>query len=140
MLMFSSQVPGDTITSAIDMARGRAEEGDAMKVIGPLFGLTFSKGAPGGPEVGEMYTVEAAHRAEVSDVMPDVKRLIKNGDNEGAVKLMYENHMTPSEIRMTLRFATMPKSRMTPQAMKKFFMVAPPEERERMQQMRENQQ
>ena len=102
-------------------------------------GITFSKGAPGGPEGGEMYQIAREHRAEVSEIMPDVKKLLKHGDNEDAVKLMYENHMTPEEIRMTLRFAAMPRARLSPQAMKKFILTAPPEELERMQRMRENQ-
>jgi len=140
MLLLSSQLPGDSITSAIDIAKGHGDEADAMKVIGPLFGITFSKGAPGGPEVGELYTVERQHRAEVGEVMPDVKRLLKHGHDEDAVKMMYEAHMTPQEIRMTLRFAAMPRSRLTPQAMKKFILTAPPTERDRMRRMLEEHQ
>lgn len=133
----SQQAPGDSLESALELARGKADKTDALKVVGPFFGLTFSKGAPGGPEIGEMFTVERRHRAEVADAMPDVKKLLKHGDTDDALARMYEAHMTPQEIKATLRFAGMPRSRMTPKALLKFYQTAPPEEKDRMNKMRD---
>ena len=133
----SQQFPTDSLDSALELARGKADETDALKVVGPLFGLTFSKGAPGGPEVGELFTVDRRHRAEVAEAMPDIKKLIKHGDMDDAVARMYEAHMTPQEIRATIRFSTVPRARLTPQALKRFYMTAPDEERQRMERLRE---
>jgi hypothetical protein len=38
------------------------DDTDKLKVLGPLAGVTFSKGAPGGPEVGEMYHENRVHQ------------------------------------------------------------------------------
>jgi diguanylate cyclase (GGDEF)-like protein len=135
--VLSQQFPTDSLNAAIDMVKGDDDKINALKVVGPLFGLTFSKGAPGGPEIGEMFTVERRHRAEVSEAMPDIKKLIKRGDMDDAIARMYEAHMTPEEIKATIRFSNMPRARLTPRALKKFYQTAPPEERERMDRMRE---
>lgn len=134
----SQQFPVDSLNSALDIARHQSDENDALKVIGPLFGLTFSKGAPGGPEVGMLYTTERMHRAEISDAMPDIKRYIKQGNMEDAVKRMYDAHMTPQEIRATIKFSMMPRARLTPQKMKQFFQTASPEQKQKMKDIQES--
>jgi len=138
--ILSQQFPTDSITAAIDMAKGESDETSAYKVIGPFFGLTFSKGAPGGPEVGVMFEAERKHRGEVADVMPDVKKLIKHGKTEEAVEKMNDARFTPQEIKTTILYATNPRARLSPRRMMKFQQIAPPEERERMERMRERNQ
>lgn len=134
------QFPTDSLSAAKRMLEGRGDDVDALKVMGPFFGLTFSKGAPGGPAVGELFKEERRHRTEVSSVMPDVKEMLKAGDTEGAVKKMVSSHMTPAEIRVTLRLAQMPASRLSRSRLKDFLQTASPEARARMQQAMERSQ
>jgi hypothetical protein len=77
----ADQFPVDSAVAAKDMvkdiAAGKDPKGmDAAKALGPLAGVTFSKGAPGGPAVGEMFDVEKRHRAEVQRIQADVRKMI----------------------------------------------------------------
>ena len=131
--LLESQAPVESIKGAKDVVEGKGTETDALKVIGPFFGVTFSQGAPGGPEVGEMFAVDKRHRAEIADAMPDVKRLIKRGEIDEAIGKMREAHMTDAEVMVTLRYANAPGKRLSPRRMKEFYQTAPDEEKERMQ-------
>jgi hypothetical protein len=132
----SQQAPVDSIESAANMARGKSEESDAMKVIGPLLGVTFSKGAAGGPALGELYKGEQKHRSEIAEVMPDIKKAVKNGDWDKAYELMNEAHMNVSEQRLTLKYALIPQSRLTPRRLSKFYGAASQEDQEKMNDLR----
>lgn len=135
--ILKQQFPVEAIESAANLARGRSDDIDAYKVIGPFFGLTFSQGAPGGPEVGQMFAVERRHRAEISEAMPDIKKRLKAGEVDEAVTLMQEAHMTPAEMRMTFKFAEQPSARMTPRRLQKFSATATDEERDRIARLAE---
>jgi hypothetical protein len=133
----SQQFPSDSIQSAVRIAKGYGDDVDAYKVIGPLFGVTFSRGAPGGPEVGEVYRAERRHRQLVAEAMPEVKELLKQGDEEGALRKMEKAGMTPSEMRVTLRLAAEPGSRLNRNALRRFMQQSTDEERERLNRQRE---
>jgi hypothetical protein len=134
--LFATQmVPADAIKGAMDWEGGKASTVDKLKVAGPLVGLTFSKGAPGGPEIGEMYDVDRRHLGAKMDVMPDVKAAIKAGDDEKAVTLMEGIKMTGPEINSTLRRLKVPESRLNAGGFRKFSQHASDEDMARMMQL-----
>lgn len=134
----SQQAPSDSIEAAVDLMRGKGDELSALKVAGPLMGLTFSKGAPGGPAVGELLTAERHHHDEIQRVMPAVQKLLKDGDVEEArTKMRDEAHMSPAEIRLVVKRDDRPDARLTANRVKRFNRIADDDAKERMQQFRE---
>ena len=132
----AAQVPIDQIKSAYDLSTGHGDEMDSKKIWGPLVGLTFSKGAPGGPAVGEMYAADRAHREAVAQVMPDVARAIKTGDIDGATQIMESVQLTPHEMRLIIRHDTDPESRLTPQGYLQAYRHSADDEQQRLQNSR----
>lgn len=107
-----SQVPVDSIASGINIATGNKQSMDAYKVIGPLAGITFSKGAPGGPAVGEMFAAEDAHREKVNRAMPDIRDLIRVGKEDEARQKMDELGMSPKSQQNTIQTTLNPGVRL----------------------------
>jgi hypothetical protein len=132
----AQQYPADSVRSVGDMIAGKADPTDKLKAVGPLVGLTFSKGAPGGPEVGAQYYVERKHQGEVMDIMPDVQRALKQGDNDAALKMMRDAKMTPSEMLSVMKRNKAPATRINQQSTKKFNQRASDEDKEKMSRLR----
>jgi hypothetical protein len=131
----SAQAAKDIVT---DIQAGREPKGmDELKALGPLAGVTFSKGAPGGPALGEMFDVERRHRTEVQAIQADVRKMIANGEIDPAIEKMQAAHMTPTEIALTIKYAQNPESRMGKRRLGKFYQVAPEQDKERMQRLLE---
>jgi hypothetical protein len=128
-----AQVPSDQIVAAYDLSTGHGDEMDVKKIVGPLFGLTFSKGAPGGPAVGEMYSEAREHQNKVTQIMPDVKRALKLGDEDKARELLESVDMTSKEINTVIRHIESPETRLSMGAMKNYQRHATEESKERMQ-------
>ena len=111
-----AQVPYDQVVSAWKLASGEGRDMDFYKVVGPLLGLTPSKGAPGGPEVGEMMAAERDYADRKSFAIQDVKEKMDRmkaaedkGDKVRADKLHDEAYdilekagVPPREILSTL--------------------------------------
>jgi hypothetical protein len=135
-----SQIPIDSLQAGESiLPGGSGDQVDFLKVVGPLLGFTFSKGAPGGPAVGELFTIDKQHRSEITAAMPDVKQALKAGDSDKAVDLMQQANMTRQEIRMVLKYASNPGARLSGRALKQFNQVAPEYEQERMDRFRNSQ-
>jgi RecA-family ATPase len=130
-------VPVDSIVAGYHLMSGHGDETDALKTLGPLMGLTFSKGAPGGPEVGVLFDAEKRHQDEMARAMPGIKEDIKNGNMQDAIQAMEDAHFTPQEQRVTLKYAMNPQARLNRNRMAKFEQIAPLEDLERMQRMQE---
>jgi hypothetical protein len=63
-----SQVPEGQMNAAMDLVKGEGDKNvNAAQALGPIAGVTFSKGAPGGPAVGEMYQArETQHQFAIA--------------------------------------------------------------------------
>ncbi len=129
----AQQVPADSVQGAVDWAQGHADDTDKLKALGPLAGVTFSKGAPGGPEVGEMYHENKVQQGRVADAMPDVRRALKINDVDKAIELMEAAGMSEGQIRSTLKKNLDPSSRLSGQALKKYYGTASEESKRRME-------
>lgn len=135
--ILQDQVPVDSIVAGYHLMSGQGDETDALKTVGPLLGMTFSKGAPGGPEVGVMFDAEKRHQDELTRAMPDIKQDIKNGDMQDAIQKMEDAHFTPQEQRSVIKYAENPQARLNRNRLAKFEQIAPLEDLERMQRMQE---
>lgn len=133
--LLKQQVPMDAIKAGRDMAEGIGDDTDKAKLLGPLVGLTVSKGAPGGPAVGEMFDVDRRHQAQVGDIRDSVHHLVKQGKIDDAIELMDKSNMTQDEIRSTLNYLINPEARLNAARMKKFNQHSTDEDKSRMQQL-----
>jgi hypothetical protein len=132
-----AQVPGDSITAAGRLATGQAQPMDPYKVIGPLAGVTFSKGAPGGPAVGEMWAAEDAKRERVNRAMPDIRDLIRAGKEDEARQRMDELGMSPKSQANVFKTTENPGSRLSPGNVRKLQKDGSDEQIDRFERARE---
>ena len=138
--VLQQQVPLDSIQAGYRLLSGHGDETDALKTVGPLLGVTFSKGAPGGPQVGVMFHAEERHQNEVANAMPGIRRAIKDGDLHSAIQQMEAAHMTPAEQRLTLRYAMNPQQRLNRARLRKFEQIAPTDMLDRMEELQQREQ
>jgi hypothetical protein len=133
----AAQIPVDAIQGLIDKSQGIQDDTTTYKLVGPLAGLTFSKGAPGGPVVGEMYHTENIYRGKKADLMPTVQALIKQEKVDEAIDAMRSIGMPNAEINTVLRYAENPGARFSKGNMKRFNQHSDDDAKERMQQQLE---
>jgi hypothetical protein len=134
--LFATQmIPADAISGAWDWKKGTATDVDKLKTVGPFAGLTFSKGAPGGPAVGQMYAADRKFEGAKMDVMPQVKQAIKDGDDDKAIALLEGIKMPPSQIMTTLRHLQMPESRLSAGAFRRFSQRASDDDLQKMNEL-----
>jgi hypothetical protein len=130
--IFEAQTPEGQIRAAIDLAKG---EGDtklnALQAFGPVAGVTFSRGAPGGPAQGELYRAREKHNYAVNEALPEIRRMIRRGDEKGAIQRMNDLGIAPGLQNFYLRTTRNPALRLSPRAVEDFYRYATPEERER---------
>lgn len=130
--LVGSQLPTGQIGAVHDLITGDGDKNvNLLQALGPLGGFTFSKGAPGGPQVGEMYASKDRHEFEVNQAMPDIRRQIKRGDVDGAYSRMTELDIPASLQRFYVKTTLNPALRMSPRAVKDFYLHATDEERAR---------
>jgi hypothetical protein len=130
--LMKEQVPADSIASAYRMLQGKGQPMDPEKFLGPLLGLTFSKGAPGGEASGELFREESRHKADVADAAPDIKQAIKDGDQATAKRLMDAAGMIAEERRSMIKHTLHPETYVSARALRQFQQTATPEEKARM--------
>lgn len=132
--LIAAQTPEQQIRAARDLATG---EGDpkinAAQTFGPFAGITFSRGAPGGEAVGELFKAREIQKFRVNEALPEIRRMIQRGDTVAAVQEMVKLGMPAAERTWTVRTTLYPGSRLSPKAMRDFYLSAEPEQRDRME-------
>lgn len=79
-MIVEQQLPMDQMRAANDLAHGRGDPTtEKLKIFGPLAGITFRKGAPGGPAMGELYHSEDKYNFQKNENLPEIRALIKDG-------------------------------------------------------------
>lgn len=133
-----SQLPEGQINALSELVKG---EGDAKVAaagaFGPLAGVTFSQGAPGGPAVGELYHAKAMHDYKVQLALPDLRKQIQRGDIDGARAAMTELGISPALQRYYIKTTQNPALRLSPRALRDFQRYAPAADRQRMEELRQ---
>ena len=137
----SAQAPEGQIRAAVDLATGQGDRKlTALQTLGPVAGVTFSKGAPGGPAQGEIYRAREQHQNDVDQALPDIRRMIQRGEIAQARQWMTQLHISPSGQDSYIRTTRNPAARLTPRAVQEFYQYATPEQRQRFQQDRQRPQ
>lgn len=134
--IMAAQVPMDSVQSAYRLMTGHSGPNtklDVYKAAGPLAGLTFSKGYPGGPEAGVQAATKRRHDQEIKQALPEIKQAVENEDYDSATKIMTDMGMTASEQRSMIKRYAAPQSRLNPTSLGKFNRTASPDEIERME-------
>ncbi len=130
--------------SAFDGMKSLAEnKGEAktnlMKILLPMAGITVSKGAPGGPALGQLYDTKEENEFQVGEKMPDVRAKIAAGDVDGAAKELAALGFNKNRAKMVIRSIENPGSRLTKSQMKQFERTATPDDKAKMQTFQEQQ-
>jgi hypothetical protein len=133
-----AQLPSEAIKGASKVISGQGDASDAMKAIGPFFGVTFSKGAPGGPVAGIAHDIERRHRAQLAATMPQVRAMLQEGNVDDAVELMQKAKMSEEEIGTAIRLAMNPKAKISEKTISDALQHGTPQEQERLRKAIEN--
>jgi orotate phosphoribosyltransferase len=118
-----AQIPYDQLVAFKDIAAGKADDIDKKKALGPFVGLTYSK-VTGGDELAEEYKVMRDFQDRKVNAMPDVKRALKEGDEDKARELLIDIGMSPKEAIGAINRAQNPSKPMSPGSYKKMYQHA----------------
>ena len=133
--LFLAQTPWESIKAGYDLVSGHGTPDqrrlNELKTLGPLAGLSFSKGAPGGPAVGELFHAREEHDYAVQQAMPEIRDMIKNGQETTARARMKELGIPPGLQTYYVETTKHPERRLTGRAASDFQKYATPEQKER---------
>jgi len=136
-LLAESQLPEGQIGAFMDLVKGEGDaKVNALQAFGPIAGVTFSKGTPGGPAIGELYHAREMHDYAVQAQLPDIRKQIQRGDVQGARDRMTELGVPAGLQRYYIRTSQNPSLRLSPKALRDFYLYGTPEQKQRMEQLR----
>jgi len=132
-----AQVPSDMIEAGVDLLHGDPTKDEAiidtLKVIGPIAGLMFSRGFPGGPAGGELFRAKQEQQFAIQQVMPDIRKDIKRGNLEEAQRKMTEVNIDPRLQKFFIDTTLNPSASFARRRMQQFMQTLPQEQQERIQ-------
>lgn len=105
---------------ATGLSNAPTTNADWYKTVGQMAGMTFSKGAPGGPEQGMLFEQKAHDKFMRDQIMPQAKDLIRAGDVGRAKQMMTSAHVAPSLQTWIIKTARNPAAYLNPKAMRQF--------------------
>lgn len=141
MHIMKGMVPEDSIISSYKILTGsHAKDIDYLKVGGPLAGITFSKGYPGGPEAGILAAATRRHEDAVSESLPKIKEAVESEDIGAAKEIMSNLGMNGREQASLIRHYQYPQQKVNSKSLAKFRKIATPEEKQLMQDQNEESQ
>ena len=109
---------------------------DALQLLGPLAGTSVSKGAPGGPIVGEYYHDKQMQEYQVQTQMKDIRDLIDKGKEDEARDRMTALGMPRLYQNWVVRTTENPAMRFNPRVTNQLYNALTPAQRERMERLR----
>ena len=128
--LFAAQVPTDMIqgiasttglSNAVGYADAPSTEIDRLKAVGPWLGVTFSKGAPGGPQKGFEYYQKDKREFAKGEAMPGIKDQINSGQIGPAMQELVKLGFSPAAARMLIKTTINPRLKANPAAMRAMF-------------------
>jgi hypothetical protein len=133
-----SQVPEGQMNAAMDLVKGEGDKNvNTAQALGPFAGVTFAKGAPGGPAVGEMYHAKTQHQFAIDQALPDIRKQIQRGDITGASERMSALNIPPGLQKFYIKTSQFPETRLGGRTLRDFYLYATPEQRERLERARQ---
>jgi hypothetical protein len=137
--MFESLIPESQVAAGYDLLlKGENDANlDKLQLFGPLAGVTFSKGFPGGPMVGEEHSVLQQHQYDLEVAIPELRKQIQRGDTAGAMEKMKELNLPGWQVRSILRSSMDPSNRYSARTLRDIYRYMTPEQRARLEGYRE---
>jgi hypothetical protein len=130
--MVGQQLPIDSLQAGADLLLGRGDKTtNELKVLGPLAGVTFRKGAPGGPAMGQYYRSKDRFEFNLNENLPKIRSLVQNGQIADAKALMTEIGVNRGLQNYFIRTTINPKSRLSSKKIKEMKQIGTPEEQDR---------
>src|SRR5258707_12171597 len=102
-----------------------------LRLFGPMAGLAFSHGYPGGPAAGELYHARAMHDYAVDAALPAIRKEILNGNIDGARDWMTKLGVPPGLQRFYIRTSEDPWRRLSARTLRGFYLNGTPEHKQR---------
>lgn len=133
------QLPMDQIQGAADVLTGNTEGLSATRLGLRTVGVTVRHGARGGPVVGELRYQRELSEAKTDAAMPAITKKIRDGDIKGARADMRALKIDPGYQAYIIRTTKNPKLRLLTKKNRALLRDLPPEERARIQRMKESQ-
>lgn len=132
-----SHTPADYAEAIVGAAMGDKDDTKKWQAYLAPLGLSFSKGAPGGPASGTVFKAEDAYMRSIRRHSREIRRLIENGDYEGAIDVALEKAgMRPQEVEAYLRRRGAPQ--LSESQIKNFLQIAEDHEIKRLMQQFEH--
>ena len=132
-----AQLPEGQIGAFSDLVTGQGDaKVNAAQAFGPVGGITFAKGAPGGEAVGELYNARTEHNYAVDAELPDIRRQLQRGDEQGARDRMTQLGIPRGLQNFYVRTSQNPATRLSPRTLRDFYNYASPEQKARMENAR----
>lgn len=112
MHVMNSLGPVDQVKGASELVKQMVGQGDktadpwvqAFRTFVPATGLaTISSGFPGGPEAGRIYSEKQSQQFQQQQALPEARKLVQNGDIEGAVQRLRDAGMQSQEITRLIK-------------------------------------
>jgi hypothetical protein len=132
--MVMKELPSQQLEALGDTIRG---EGDTkvnmLRLFGPVFGFSVSKGAPGGMARGEQLAEQREFNMKFALAWPDIKKQIQRGDVDGGRAALRALGAPNYMIRGLVRNAVNPAGAVHGRVLQNFYRRATPEQRERME-------
>lgn len=133
------QLPMDQIQGAADVLTGNTEGLSATRLGLRTVGVTVRHGARGGPVIGELRYQRELSEAKTDAAMPAITKKIRDGDIKGARADMRALKIDPGYQAYIIRTTKNPKLRLLTKKNRALLRDLPPEERARIQRMKESQ-
>jgi len=116
---FESHVADEFIDAFVDAVSG--DEKEAARFAGMTLGFSFSKGAPGGSEIGTLHEEEARRMRTARRASRKAKPLLEQGHHQEAAELLIlEGEMTQNEVESWLRRKLAPQLGLSEQRIRDF--------------------
>lgn len=131
--VFKKQVPYDLAEALIDTASGDTKDIQKYKAImGIPLGLSFSKGYPGGPELGVLSEVERKRKRMKASNMPSIRKLIEKGEISSAMNKMIDLGFSEKEAESTFESTLAPYGKLSANRIERIMRNASKEDQEKL--------
>jgi hypothetical protein len=140
-VLVESQLPMTQMEAFGRLVKGEGDQKlNTLQTVGPFlpppFTFTASKGAPGGPAVGEYYNAKSQQDFRVQQAMPGIRQMLQRGDTQNARTEMTRLNMDSGYQRWVEKTTQNPALRISPSGLRKFNQYATPEQRQRLENLR----
>jgi len=105
---------------------------NALQLMGPVLGTNVSKGAPGGPGVGDYYHAKDMQQFQIQRQTAEIRDLIKTGDLDRARERMTALGMDKGYQRWLIKTTQNPALRFNPKTAHQLYQFLSPAQREHM--------